>query len=70
MLGDESILQLLALGLLAISFLFMGFAGTSFRIRAILNKPAWGGLTKVFLGIGIIVLTIGIILSLILVKIN
>lgn len=70
MLGNESIPQLLSLGLLVIAFLFMGLAGTSFRIRAVLNKPAWGGLTKVFLMIGIIILMIGIVLSLVLLKIN
>ncbi|MDR2157208.1 MAG: hypothetical protein LBO81_05465 [Clostridiales Family XIII bacterium] len=28
-----------------VGVLFMALAGISFRIRAILNKPAWGGAT-------------------------
>lgn len=46
----------------AIGFIFAGIATISFRIRAIANKPAWGGVTLPLGIIGFISLVIGVIL--------
>jgi hypothetical protein len=46
----------------AIGFIFAGIATISFRIRAIANKPAWGGVTLPFGIIGLVGLVIGVIL--------
>ena len=54
---------------LAISLvvLFIGIAliaigGISFRVRAITNKPAWNGITKPFILVGIAIFIVGIVL--------
>jgi hypothetical protein len=33
---------------------FLSLAGITFRLRALLNKPAWGGATLPFLWLGLI----------------
>lgn len=47
---------------LFIGFLFLGLSGASFRWRAFTNKPAWDGLTKPLLVIGLIIFLIGLAL--------
>ena len=46
----------------AFGFVFAGLATISFKIRAIANKPAWGGITLPFGVIGFIALAIGVII--------
>jgi len=45
-----------------VSFLFLGGASISFRVRALANKQAWGGKTVPFAIIGIILLVVSLIL--------
>jgi hypothetical protein len=45
---------------IGISFLLL--AGMTFRIRAMLNKPAWNGKTLPFLFIGLAAFAVGIVM--------
>lgn len=58
---DQSFLSI-SLVILFIGFIFLGLSGISFRWRAFTNKPAWNGLTKPFLLIGLLTFIIGLIL--------
>jgi len=40
-------------------FLIMGLGGIMFRVRAVLNKPAWNGGTLPLIFIGLVVALIG-----------
>ncbi|HBU12339.1 MAG TPA: hypothetical protein DEB31_06315 [Clostridiales bacterium] len=54
--------MLIALIVLFTGVGFLALAGMVFHFRAIANKPAWNGMTKPFLLIGLIFLIIGLVL--------
>jgi hypothetical protein len=51
----------------SVVILFVGFgllamSGISFKMRALLNKQAWGGMTLPFLWIGLLVTAAGLVM--------
>lgn len=44
----------------AIGIVFCAIAGISFKVRAIANKPAWGGITLKSAVLGVILLLTGL----------
>lgn len=52
----------IGIGIFAIGFIFAGIATISFKIRAIANKTAWGGITIPFGIIGFIALVLGTVM--------
>lgn len=50
------------LALFIAGLLGLGIGGASFKIRAVFNKKAWGGITKPFLLVGIFLAIVGLVI--------
>lgn len=54
--------MLIGIGFFIVGFILVSLATISFKLRAITNKPAWGGITLPSELIGGIALVIGVII--------
>ncbi|MDR2458314.1 MAG: hypothetical protein LBD41_07575 [Clostridiales Family XIII bacterium] len=55
------ILKNTSLVIFGIGVFFLAIGSISFRVRAVANKKAWGGITLPFILIGIVLIIIGIV---------
>lgn len=59
---ETHFLFIMSIAVLFIGFFFLGLSGGVYEWRAFTNKPAWNGLTRPFLYIGLIFFVLGLIL--------